>query len=95
MSAWAGGSTRAWRDVRSAVLDRDGWQCQHCGQHVHPRCLVNGCPNCAHVDHLTPKAKGGDDHPANLVASCQRCNLSRGDRMRHVPVLVSATSRQW
>jgi 5-methylcytosine-specific restriction endonuclease McrA len=86
---------RPWQRIRTAVLNRDGWNCRHCGSHVHPRCLVNGCPTCAHVDHVLPRSKGGSDHPSNLVAACQRCNLARGDRMRHVPVPVAVNSRSW
>jgi 5-methylcytosine-specific restriction endonuclease McrA len=98
-AAWSSGSTSAWRRTRAAVLARDGWTCQHCGRHIHPRCLVTGCPTCAHVDHVTPRSRGGSDDPSNLVASCARCNLGRGDRQRHPANALAAatlrTSRAW
>jgi len=73
-----GGSTRRWRETRSAVLRRDGWVCQvpGCGVRLHPRCSASGCDRCAHVDHRVPVARGGSDHPSNLRAACQRCNLA-------------------
>lgn len=60
------GSTRAWRQLRLEVLDRDGWVCHWCGAPA------------SHADHLIPRARGGTDDPDNLAASCARCNLSRG-----------------
>jgi 5-methylcytosine-specific restriction enzyme A len=60
------GSTRAWRKVRAAVLERDGWRCYWCGGRA------------TEVDHLRARARGGGDEPGNLVASCMPCNRSRG-----------------
>jgi 5-methylcytosine-specific restriction endonuclease McrA len=60
------GSTRQWRKLRALVLARDGYICHWC---TGP---------ATHVDHLTPVARGGTDHPSNLVAACADCNLRRG-----------------
>jgi 5-methylcytosine-specific restriction endonuclease McrA len=62
------GSTRAWRDLRDQILARDRWTCQRCGRRAD------------HVDHVTPVAAGGTDHPANLRALCRACNLAKGAR---------------
>jgi 5-methylcytosine-specific restriction endonuclease McrA len=32
------------------------------------------------VDHVVPRRLGGNDSDENLVASCRRCNLSKGGR---------------
>ncbi|NBR07971.1 MAG: HNH endonuclease [Planctomycetes bacterium] len=32
------------------------------------------------VDHIIPRRLGGTDEPDNLVASCTRCNYSKGGR---------------
>jgi 5-methylcytosine-specific restriction endonuclease McrA len=61
---WEGGSTWAWRKVRKAVLERDGYQCQ-----------VRTPGICVH--HVRGKQHGDD--PAYLLASCQACNLKVGD----------------
>lgn len=34
-----------------------------------------------HADHVTPRALGGSDDPANVRASCARHNLARGSRL--------------
>lgn len=57
----------AWDKLRKEILARDRYLCQSC--------LANGKPRQAnHVDHKTPKAKGGTDHPDNLQALCQECH---------------------
>jgi 5-methylcytosine-specific restriction protein A len=33
-----------------------------------------------HVDHIMPVAAGGTDHPSNLQALCQSCNLAKAAR---------------
>lgn len=33
-----------------------------------------------HVEHMLPRALGGQDEPSNLVAACVRCNLKKNDR---------------
>ena len=63
-------NTPAWRAVRMYVLNRDAWQCK-----------VNG-PRCAggasEADHVVAVADGGAMYdPANLRASCKRCNGRR------------------
>lgn len=65
------GSTRAWRKIRAAVLERDGYRCRWCGRPADT------------VDHLTARARNGDDDPGNLVAACRRCNYSRGKGLPH------------
>jgi len=39
-------------------------------------CVYCGAP-AAHVDHVRPLARGGWEHPDNLVPACQSCNLSK------------------
>lgn len=78
--AWRGGSTRAWRRTRAAVLLRDGYQCKLAlpgtwttrdGRTRH--CL--GRADCVH--HRDGKAYGDDLD--QLVAACTPCNLKVGD----------------
>jgi len=60
------GSTRAWRQLREQILARDRHRCRICGKPA------------AHVDHITPVASGGTEHPGNLRALCANCNLEKG-----------------
>lgn len=58
-----------WQALRKAVLERDSYQCQHCGAPA------------TDADHIIPKSKGGTDSMDNLLASCKRCNSRRRDTM--------------
>ena len=62
------GSTHRWRQIRSRILRRDQFICQYCNQEATT------------VDHVIPRRLGGLDTDDNLVASCRRCNLSKGGR---------------
>jgi len=56
---------RQWRRHRLLVLVRDRYRCRWCGKRA----------TC--VDHVVPRAFGGSDDLANLVASCTGCNSRR------------------
>ena len=62
------GSTRQWTKIKQRILRRDGFICQYCGQEADT------------VDHVVPRRLGGNDVDDNLVASCRKCNLSKGGR---------------
>lgn len=72
MTGWGGGSTRAWRAVRAAVLARDGNVCKI---RIPGTCVNQSEP--MHVHHTRGKAHGDD--PAYLVAACAPCNLKIGE----------------
>lgn len=58
----------AWDTLRRSVLERDGHICQHCGA------------DATEADHIIPRSMGGLDVAENIVASCKRCNATRGAR---------------
>lgn len=60
-------------EVRQYVLERDCHQCQSCGKTTQQSPM--------HIDHIIPLAKGGTNDISNLHTLCQRCNLSKGDRI--------------
>lgn len=64
----------AWRQLRASILQRDGWQCTH-REPSGRRCTAT---TKLHVDHITPRAAGGTDHPSNLTTLCEHHNLSKG-----------------
>lgn len=72
---WAGGSTRAWRQFRSAILYRDGGLCQ---------LKLEDCDVYAgQVHHLDGVAAGLICAPDRAVAACQSCNNKIGDPAKH------------
>jgi len=55
---------------RKNILRRDSFKCVYCGRSDLPLT----------IDHVLPKAKGGEDIWENLVTACVVCNNSKGDR---------------
>lgn len=71
MSAgWDQGSTTAWRTIRAYVLGRDRYLCR-----IGTAGVCTAQATC--VDHIVPKAMGGEDVETNLRAACEPCNLDR------------------
>jgi hypothetical protein len=53
---------------RRSILDE--WpECAYCGR-AHPTTL----------DHVIPRAKGGDQSRKNLIGACGACNLEKSDQ---------------
>lgn len=70
-SRHARGYGTAWDKLRARILKRDNHLCQ--------ACLPRPTP-ATHVDHIKPKAKGGDDTEANLQSLCQPCHEAKSIR---------------
>ncbi len=56
---------------RKNILRRDNHRCQYCGRADLPLT----------IDHVVPRARGGEDEWENLVCACVRCNNRKGDRL--------------
>lgn len=59
------------------ALIHSGYRCAYCG------CNLLESPEtlwAATVDHVQPRAAGGNNGPRNTVASCQLCNQAKGCR---------------
>ena len=61
--------------IADRVLLRGGGRCAHCGG------------DATEIDHVVPRALGGDDATTNLVGSCRGCNASRKHRELSGPTL--------
>ena len=60
-----------WSQTRRRVLARDNHRCQ--------LGIPGICTTVAtEVDHIRPRAVGGDDALDNLRSVCHRCHISRG-----------------
>jgi 5-methylcytosine-specific restriction endonuclease McrA len=80
LAKWGG---RPSRRLLAYVLRRDGYRCAWCG----------GTATTA--DHVVPRALGGSDDPANLVAACDLDNKSKGIRSRPTRTVTTPPSRPW
>ncbi len=57
---------------RQTVLARDRYTCQYCGDTPGKRHLT--------IDHVVPRAQGGETRWQNVVAACEPCNRIKDDR---------------
>lgn len=59
--------------LRFKIFKRDNYKCRICGASpaVNPQVTL-------HVDHIIPRAKGGETIPDNLQTLCRNCNLGKG-----------------
>ena len=55
--------------TRGALMRRDNYRCAYCGRRAET------------LDHVVPRSRGGAHAWENCVASCMRCNHSKGDRL--------------
>lgn len=62
--------------LREAILRRDNWTCQCCGNSVfkEPNLLLE-------VDHIIPVSAGGKTEPSNLQTLCWKCNRKKSDKI--------------
>jgi 5-methylcytosine-specific restriction endonuclease McrA len=51
-------------------MESQNWRCCYCGTTID---LATGS-----VEHVIPRAYGGENHWDNKVAACRLCNASRG-----------------
>ena len=61
--------SRGFRANRSRIYKRDNHECVYCGS---KKDLT--------LDHVIPKSKGGSNEWTNLVTSCFKCNLKKGNK---------------
>jgi 5-methylcytosine-specific restriction endonuclease McrA len=66
--------------LRLEIMERDGWHCRECGKRVR-RFRRGGTwlrsDPVAHVDHVFPRARGGQTTPDNLRLTCESCNEAK------------------
>jgi len=57
-------------DEIEEIIYRDDFQCQYCGKRFEYLYEIG-------LDHILPRAKGGDNFPENLTVSCNNCNSNK------------------
>ena len=70
---------------REDVFRRDGCRCVYCGDEFPVEELT--------VDHVQPKARGGDNSAGNVVTACGGCNTRKGHRRLSDFLLAEPVSR--
>lgn len=74
--------SRAVQTYRNKVLRFGasvGWICIYCQYQGTPESGPDG--RGWHLDHLFPKARGGDSLPDNIILSCATCNLKKNSAL--------------
>ncbi len=69
---------------RARIYIRDRYRCQYCGDQKNAAELT--------LDHILPRAQGGESTPQNLVSACIKCNQRKGNRtpeQARMPMLTS------
>lgn len=64
------------RAKKKALYVMQGGKCAYCGNHV-PRAAAT-------LDHVVPRALGGNNAMENLKVACWHCNQAKADKPPHV-----------
>ena len=59
--------------IRWQVFQRDNWKCVACGRSAEDEIIL-------HVDHITPRSKGGRDELDNYQTLCNICNIGKSNK---------------
>lgn len=57
---------------RENIFARDKYHCQYCGKEFPRRELT--------LDHILPRSRGGKRSWDNLITSCHKCNIRKGNK---------------
>lgn len=66
--------------LRRLIFERDGWKCTYCSRPVEwltPQFSLLDGRRVGHIDHVFPRARGGQNDPSNLRLLCSYCNLAK------------------
>jgi len=64
---------------KSNIFARDEYTCCYCGKKLNSKKSGN-LDSKPTIDHLVPRAKGGETSWENCVTSCRGCNSKKGSR---------------
>lgn len=73
--------------LRHEIMRRDGFRCAYCKTVDKP----------LEVDHVVPKALGGNDDPSNLITACNDCNAGKSSVHPDAPLVaaVADSAKEW
>lgn len=82
------------KELRSLVLDRNGFTCQMCGAAAgEPHPYDPARKTRLHIGHIIDKSAGGSDEPANLRAICSVCNEGASNITADRPTFIKLKSQ--
>ncbi|WMM73015.1 HNH endonuclease [Rhodococcus pyridinivorans] len=95
-------ATTRWKKLRTRLIHTRPHTCHHCGRTLNPN-AKRGEAGAIELDHLEPFSRRPDlaHDPANLVLSCQPCNLTKSGKAYGDPIhapthtLPLPTSQDW
>ncbi len=77
------------KELRSVVLDRNGFTCQMCGAGAgEPHPADPARKTRLHIGHIVDKSMGGTDDTSNLRATCSICNEGASNITPDRPSLI-------
>ena len=66
---------------RELFVERGG-RCEYCDRPLRLRRYPWGWltmdTDCANIDHIFPRCRGGQNEDENLLLTCEHCNFSKG-----------------
>lgn len=83
--------TKVAQGTRRRVYERDDWSCQYCGRRIDPLTpgqadgrnapvdSSTGTTVWLELDHIVPRALGGNNSFGNLRTACSPCNRRKSD----------------
>jgi 5-methylcytosine-specific restriction endonuclease McrA len=71
---------------RNGIFERDEFRCVYCGEQFPAEELT--------LDHVQPRARGGDRSEGNLVTACKGCNTLKGHRRLSLFLRENPSSRE-
>lgn len=66
--------------LRFQIFRRDNFACRYCGLTAADGAVLE-------VDHIRPKADGGEDVATNLITACEDCNSGKSDIALDAPTV--------
>ncbi len=78
------------RFTRKNIYEHYGYKCCYCGKKFPT--------NELNLDHVIPRSRGGKTSWDNIVTSCVKCNIKKGDHLPHeigLKLLVTPSKPKW
>ncbi len=72
---------------KAEVRERANFRCEYC------RAPEEIAGYAFHIEHIQPRARGGDDTPANYALACMPCNRAKSDHLTGIDLKTGQDER--